>query len=216
MFHECYFGHSLQFLVNGISSVKGITPQSPWIGSECTSLNGVAYISGPFASSVIFEGWAAYGEYSSLVHKFYSGYTMTGEVVPDSLYYPGYILSLADSSRFAARQVVDIGVNSPRYAWSIGKAFREFHRISSIPLPDMLDFMRRHYTAEAQQTTYATGLILNLGMRSLLKSTLGNNFNESAFAGWRVYETSWSTDVSLLDYVLRPEILVKFKINPNI
>lgn len=212
LFHEVIFGHGLQFLVDGVSVLRGIFPPVPWMARNLYGgrygLQGLQFIA--TGSSVIAEGWATYGEYNSMVKGFYANYTNTGELVPNVLDHAGYILSLASASRLAARQVVDVGVNSPRYAWSLGKVVNVFHTISNIPYDGMQNFIYRHYAVEAQQTTYAFGLSLNLGMRSILRQQLGAHFYEPAFAGWRVYNVSWNVAASLLDYIQTPEVLQSF------
>jgi hypothetical protein len=92
------------------------------------------------------------------------------------------VVAVADLSRVAARMVVDTGLNSGRYGWSLARTARVFFEQSNIIAAS--GFMQRFIQNPVQQTTYGSGLIVNIGTSNRVRRLLteaGEEYDLGAF-----------------------------------
>jgi hypothetical protein len=198
--HENILGHTLQFATTFIDVYLGDTQNYNWVANAATpstTRNGNNVMQ-TVGVAVTTEGWATWSELTPLtISDQYFTLNKTGTL--DSVRnYSDLYQQLNNSGRICARLMVDVGINSPRYAWSLGKAINKYYEFGGQAIPQAN--LYRFYTQMANQLTYGIGLNINTSCVSLLYNLLGDDFDPSLFFNQR---TTFSevTGPFLIQYV---------------
>lgn len=211
--HEGALGHGFDEIPNNIAVLVGDTNEQSWL----TLGNDIAHdpefwnystMVKPGAA-VIGEGWATFGEFVGIVYGYYILIDDAGDIDPNQVADSAIILGLNGVSRLASRQIIDAGTHDPRYAYTFNRMVTEQYEISNINKEDSFfrNMLQRFVIGWAQQTTYAGGLIGNLGTNAYLKSTVELNYgpgsyNFGAFVEFRINETDFIMGATLTEIAI--------------
>lgn len=208
--HETIYGHGLTRVPSFYYSIYGGGTSSSWLGGNVQTNPGpqtltLYYESSTPGQAVAVEGWATYAEF--VMHDFglYLNFNSSGVPVPGSVNYAASASALANLARIAARQVVAVGENFSKRAWTFYKSVDEFAFISDLPVSVSLDFHLRFIMHPTQQTTYAAGLVNNIATQNLVEAALalqGKCLDTGNWMWFRVIDTQSLFGSTLSDAAL--------------
>ena len=158
---------------------------------------------------ILVEGWATFGELLGVTNEYYVYFTEEGEVdAARGLNIETALLGQVALSRIAARQVDSVTLNFSRYAWNLYRVIDSVNSISNIPTTDgfFSSIISRFISHPMQQTSYATGLISNLGIVADLTRRIpielpGQCFDLGKFVQFRIQTSDYLTGTLLTEYV---------------
>lgn len=200
LLHEGALGHGFDSVPNIIDLLRGNPSEISWL-SVVNNFFGILTegqiwtypVFGP-GGGTLFEGWATYGEVQGVLKGLVVKFDSQGCPIPGAVDNVAAFNGVVLLSRVGARQVVSVAENLSKYAWTFYRSVEEFTRLTDIPILEGADFHTRFVGHPTQQTTYAAGLITNLGILSLLKeeaAAQGCAVNEPAFNQFRITRTDY-------------------------
>lgn len=211
--HEGALGHGFDGLPDGVDFLREIDNPLSWVtnvnnnGGFKTPPFGVytyPHIASGYAT--LGEGWATYGEILGVIKGLTVDFDEVGCPLPaGNLNLVAAFNGMVDLSRVSGRQVVDVGMNSSKYAWTFYHSVSEFNRITDLPIGTTADFYMRFIGHPTQQTTYASGLVTNLGILSTLAAEAESRdcvVDEPEFNQFRITRTDYILGAPLSRIVL--------------
>lgn len=199
MLHEGSLGHGFDNVPNNMDFLRGIDSQLSWLtnvnSNGIVGEGGVASypVTGPGVGT-LFEGWATYGEVLGAFKGLIVNFDDNGCPVDGDVNLAAQFFGLVELSRLGGRQVVSVGMNYSKYAWTFYKSVNEFTRLTDIPVEAGTDFHMRFIGHPTQQTTYAAGLITNLGVLAKIRDAAqaeGCAIKEEEFNKFRITRTDY-------------------------
>jgi uncharacterized protein (DUF885 family) len=190
--HELFLGHGLQIPV-----AKSLLETNK--DKYSFTRNIFLPTSGPKGSRTALlltgtdvEGWAMYTEVLAAEAGFYNKLTPDGLAFTSEPDPVTYLANLADSSRVAARMVVDTGLNSRLVKTQFADYFEaERFMLDNTQLDQSYakEFTNRVFQLPGQSVTYGPGALAILYLRNKAKTELGSAFNIKDFHDVVIGET---------------------------
>jgi hypothetical protein len=203
--HEGSLGHGFDDLPNAYNSLSGIPAEKSILSSGDLFDDHTTQVSGTYFNSpgyaMVSEGWATFGEIVGIDRGLYVYVNDAGEVDRDAdgnviVNTAAIMLGLNSLSRIGSRQIVDTGMNEARFAYSFNRAIQEQYENTRIARTNgfFRSMMNRFLVSPNQQTTYASGLVTNLGLQAFVRNRcaeLNRTFMFSSFVEFRIDRTDY-------------------------
>lgn len=210
LLHEGALGHGFDNVPNAVDFILGNNQSDiSWL-TNINRNNGFVddtdFITtanlGP-GMVTLYEGWATFGEILGINFGYYFiTFDETGQIVIDDNSVVPALYGMIQLSRIAARQVVAVGLNFSKYAWTFYKMVTTFEEMSNIPIADSRGYHARFVLHPMQQTGYAAGLIVNLSLVNYLTQQVkaaGCEFDLAAYVQFRITRTDYILGSSLVE-----------------
>ena len=209
LLHEGALGHGFDNVPNEVNSILGLSSDLSWL----TNINNNAgfydenfsltdEIWGPGLAS-LGEGWATFGEILGInLGYYFIDFDASGQIVINENNVVPAIYGMIALSRIAARQVVAIGLNFSKYAWTFYRMVNTFEEMSGIPIADSRGYHQRFVLHPMQQTSYAAGLIVNLALVNYITEQVeaaGCEFDLAKFIEFRILRTDYILGSNLVE-----------------
>jgi hypothetical protein len=211
LLHEGALGHGFDRVPNVMDQFRGATNEVSWLTNVNSSLvrTDLPLVSYPFIGpsyATLGEGWATYGETLGVVKQLNVLFDDNGCPNAANINNVGVFVAMSSLSRIAARQVISVAENYSQYAWSIYHSVSEFRRLTDLVGANAAAFNMRFISHPTQQTTYAAGLITNLGILGFVKEEAtkrGPNcrVNEPAYNELRITRTDYIIGALLQKFI---------------
>lgn len=198
--HEVALGHGFDGVPNVVDLFRGTSDQLSWL-SNVNAFGGIptegffyGYTNLGPGIATLFEGWATYGELVGIQKGLYvkfddNGCPILGEV--DRL---SEFIAQVSLARVGGRQVVAIAENFSNWAWSVYKSAEVFKDLTDLRVSDSPDFHVRFISTPLQQTSYAVGLVTNVGILAIIREEAearGCEIDQAAFNEFRITRTDY-------------------------
>lgn len=211
--HEGALGHGFDNVPNAIDTILGVPIEVSWLTNVNNSYGFYDenfFLTTPNLGpglTTLGEGWATFGEILGIQFGYYFlVFNAAGEIEVDETNIIPALYGMITLSRIAARQVVAIGLNFSKYAWTFYRMVNTFEEMSNIPINDSRGFHQRFVLHPMQQTPYAAGLITNLALVGLLTEQVeaaGCEFDLAKFIEFRILRTDYILGATLLEIAQR-------------
>lgn len=207
MLHEGALGHGFDGVPNAMNILREKTTDRAWTATALsqnwfdeTEFFGIF----PFVpgSGSLFEGWATLGEIIGVINNYYVLFNSSGFPIKNSQDTSAALNAIISLNRISARQLCSVAANFRRGAWTFTRLLTEFSNITGFNVQTSQQFVDRFYEHPMQQTSYANGFIVNVGLISFITNELekvGKCFDLAKFIEFRILRTDYVAGGNLIE-----------------
>jgi len=212
--HELYLGHGFQLPLD-LSTLEDPVNRATFSFARnvfIASFGVAGEVQPGIFGGANAEGWAAYTEILADEMGLYNKVSADGDSLTDEPLPASHLLSLANTSRIAARMVADTGINSTdNLSLELNNFFEAqewFIDNTQLPLADSQEFVNRMVAIPGQSSTYGIGAMAILAFREKARALLGVDFDIKDFHDAALLDAT-GTSVNSLGQAIRNYVEAK-------